>query len=75
MVGFEFEIPRMARCRERDVYGWRGAMFEGLEESWDAWERLAGGEVVFLSGADFGEVFFARDGELGPVEEDFAGLL
>lgn len=49
-------------------------MFEGLEEVDYAGERGAGAEMLLLARGDFGEVFFGGYGELGPVEEDFAGL-
>lgn len=49
-------------------------MFEGLEEVDYAGERGAGAEMLLLARGDFDEVFFGGDGELGPVEEDFAGL-
>lgn len=49
-------------------------MFEGLEEVDYAGERGAGAEMLLLARGDFDEVFFGGYGELGPVEEDFAGL-
>lgn len=48
-------------------------MLEGLEECDYARERCAGLEMLLLPRGDFGEVFFGGDGQLGPVEEDFAG--
>lgn len=49
-------------------------MFEGLEKVDYAGERGAGAEMLLLARGDFDEVFFGGYGELGPVEEDFAGL-
>lgn len=49
-------------------------MLECLQECDDAGERLAVLEMLLLRGRDFGEVFFAADGELGPIKEDLAGL-
>lgn len=49
-------------------------MFEGLKEVDYAGERGAGAEMLLLARGDFDEVFFGGYGELGPVEEDFAGL-
>lgn len=77
MVGLEVVAPAMRRGSQRDVNGRVSFLgrHEVLEQSRDAGEGLALGEVFGLKLGLFGGEFGGGQREAGPVEENLLGLV
>lgn len=57
------------------MHGREGGVVQRVQEGGDAGERFGGGEFLALVHGLLGEEFGVGHGELGPFEEDAAGLV